>query len=88
VLLLLANPHKLDRVFRDLILEGMAREHLENTVHLGTFECAVVQFSDGIVFHFAHEDYTGFAVSIDADAEFEFHSFVDDCKAWIESTLD
>jgi hypothetical protein len=70
------------QIFRDLVLEGMARDHLEDVFHLGDFECGVMKFSGGTVFHFATGEYSGLAVSIDADAEFEFHAFVEDCRSW------
>ena len=79
------TDEELEQAFQDLILEGMARGHLEGVFRLGAFKCGVITFEEGIVFHFATGEYSGVAVSVDDDAEFEFNSFVADCTSWIDT---
>lgn len=70
-----------DRVHRDLVLQGVGREHLEDLFDAGGLRCSMHGFEDLTAFHFVGEGYTGLFVSVDADADLPLATFVERCKA-------
>lgn len=68
-----------DAVHRDLVLEGISREHLESLFEAGDFHCTMHRFDELTAFHFADTEYQGLFVSVDSDADVPLATFADTC---------
>lgn len=66
-------------VHRDLVLEGLSREHLENLFEAGELRCSMHRFGKMTAFHFPEVEHQGLFVSIDSDADVPMASFTDTC---------
>lgn len=74
------TPDEFDRIFKDLVLEGMYREHFENLFHVGQMECGVWGFEEAYIFYFPGPEYTGLVVSVDRDGPLDIDALVETCK--------
>ncbi len=68
-----------DPIHRNLVLEGISREHLEDLFGAGDLHCSMHRFDDMTAFHFAEEEYTGLFVSVESDVDLPLASFADTC---------
>jgi hypothetical protein len=68
-----------DDIHRDLVLEGISREHLEDLFDAGDLHCTMHRFDELTAFHFAEAEYRGLFVSVDSDADVPMASFADTC---------
>lgn len=68
-----------DDIHRDLVLEGISREHLEDLFDAGNLHCTMHRFDEVTAFHFAETEYRGLFVSVDSDADVPMASFADIC---------
>jgi len=68
-----------DAIHRDLVLEGIGREHLEDLFGAGDLRCSMHRFDEVTAFHFAEAKYTGLFVSVDSDVDLPLASFTDTC---------
>jgi hypothetical protein len=69
---------RIDRIHRELVLEGIGREYLEDLFDAGPLRCSMHGFEEAMTFHFADPD-SGLFVSVDSAAEVPLKSFVADC---------
>ncbi|MFB6071828.1 MAG: hypothetical protein ABEJ88_02570 [Halobacterium sp.] len=68
-----------DDIYRDLILEGISREHLEDLFEAGDLHCTMHRFDELTAFHFAEEEYSGLFVGVDSSADVPLATFADTC---------
>ncbi|MFB6269915.1 MAG: hypothetical protein ABEH83_08235 [Halobacterium sp.] len=68
-----------EAVHRDLVLEGISREHLEDLFRAGDLHCTMHRFDEITAFHFPDAEYTGLFVSVDSDADVPLATFADTC---------
>ncbi|WP_336034555.1 hypothetical protein [Halobacterium yunchengense] len=68
-----------DAIHRDLVLEGISREHLEGLFDAGRLHCTMHRFDQLTAFHFADAEHTGLFVSVDSDADVPLATFADAC---------
>ncbi|MGB9963756.1 hypothetical protein [Halobacterium sp. CBA1126] len=68
-----------DAIHRNLVLEGISREHLEDLFDAGNLRCSMHRFEEVTAFHFAEREYTGLFVSVDSDVDIPLASFTDTC---------
>lgn len=61
------TDEELDRIFDDLVLEGMERDHFEKLFHIGELECGAGGFEEAVAFYFPSVGYSGLVVSLDYD---------------------
>lgn len=64
-----------DEVHRELVLQGIGREHLEDMFGAGSLHCSMHRFDDLTAFHFVQDEYTGCFVSIDSDVHVDLPEF-------------
>ena len=70
----------LERIHRELVLQGIGREHLEDLYEGGRLQCSVHRFDELTACHFVESETTGRYVSIDSDATVDFETFVETCR--------
>jgi hypothetical protein len=68
-----------DDIHRDLVLEGISREHLEDLFGAGDLHCTMHRFEDVTAFHFADHEHEGLFVSVDSTADLPLATFADTC---------
>jgi hypothetical protein len=68
-----------DAIHRNLVLEGISREHLEDLFDAGALHCSMHRFDEMTAFHFAEAEYTGLFVSVESDVDLPLASFTDTC---------
>ncbi len=68
-----------DDIHRDLVLEGISRERLEDLFDAGDLRCSMHRFEEVTAFHFAEAEYAGLFVSIDSGVDVPLASFTDTC---------
>jgi len=68
-----------DGIHRNLVLEGISRDHLEDLFAAGDLRCSMLRFEEVTAFHFADAEYRGLFVSIDSGADLSLKSFTDTC---------
>lgn len=74
------TPDEFQRIFDDLILEGMEREYFEQLFHVGALECGAWGFEEAAIFYFPAEDYSGLVVSVDRDGPIDIDGLIETCK--------
>ncbi|WP_435179987.1 hypothetical protein [Halorussus sp. AFM4] len=57
-----------DRVHRELVLQGVGREYLEDLFDAGSLQCSVHRFDELAAYHFVRDENTGGYVSVDTGA--------------------
>jgi len=68
-----------EAIHRNLVLEGISREHLEDLFDAGELHCSMHRFDEVTAFHFAEREYEGLFVSVDSDVDIPLASFTDTC---------
>lgn len=68
-------------IFRDFVLEGMDREHVEGLFHVGDLQCAAWGFEEAVIFYFPGEGFSGLAVSVGRDGSVDADDLIETCKA-------
>jgi hypothetical protein len=71
------------RIFDDLVLEGMERQHFEGLFHVGQLECGAWGFEEAAVFYFPSMEYSGLVVSVDRDGPIDLDGLIEVCTAGI-----
>lgn len=74
---------ELDRVFRQISIEGMGYENFQELFHVGQMDCALYGFERALIFHFPPDPFHGLVVSIDRDVAFKPDSIIRICEAGI-----
>lgn len=70
---------ELERVFRDVRLESVGKPHQEDLYDHGRLNCTVRCFEDGVEIHFARDETSGTAVSLDPEVFVAHNTFVGKC---------
>ncbi|WP_232701028.1 hypothetical protein [Halobacterium wangiae] len=68
-----------DAIHRNLVLEGISRDHLEDMFGAGDLRCSMHRFETVTAFHFSEAEYRGLFVSIDSEADLSLKTFTDTC---------
>lgn len=71
---------EMDRVFDDLVLQGLGRDVLEEMFHAGEFECSMYGFEEAAMFHFVENGYSGLFVTFNRKTDFNLDSLIATCK--------
>ncbi|NHN57754.1 hypothetical protein G9466_01510 [Halorussus sp. JP-T4] len=66
-----------DRIHRELVLQGVGREYLEDLFDAGPLQCSVHRFEELTAYHFVRTEKTGGYVSADSDASVRLESLVE-----------
>ena len=74
---------EIDRVFRQISIEGMGYENFQQLFHVGQLECAIYGFERALIFHFPPDPFHGLVVSIDRDVSFNPDRTIDICRSGI-----
>lgn len=74
------TPDEFQRIFDDLVLEGMERDYFEQLFHVGELECGAWGFEEAAIFYFPAEEYSGLVVSVDRDGPIDIDSLIETCK--------
>jgi hypothetical protein len=75
------------KIFEDLVLEGMERNHFEQLFHIGALEGGAWGFEEAAVVYFPGEGYSGLVVSIDRNGPINIDRLIKLCRANIENGL-
>lgn len=67
------------QVHRDLVLQGIGRQHVEEMFEGGKLRSTIQHFDDLTVFYLSTGDYSGVFVSVDADVDLSVTTFTDLC---------
>lgn len=67
------------QVHRDLVLQGIGREHVEEMFDAGRLRSTIQHFDEVTVFYLSTGDYSGVFVSVDADVDLSVTTFTDIC---------
>ena len=67
----------LDRVHRELVLQGVGREYLEDLFDAGSLQCSVHRFDELTAYHFVRTEKTGGYVSVDTSAPVRMEPLVE-----------
>lgn len=81
------SPEEFSRIFDDLVLEGMEREHFERLFHVGALECGAWGFEEAAIFYFPGEDHSGLVVSVDRNGPINIDQLIERCTANIQNGL-
>lgn len=76
-----SKPRIFDKIHRELILEGMGTEYLEEVFDVGDLDCTMHSFEEAMCFHFVHGSLEGVFISIEPDTMVTLERFVGICKA-------
>ena len=76
--------HLAEDIHKDLIIEGIGRDYMEDLFDAGSLRCSMHRFDDLSAFHFVGKDYTGLFVSIDSDANVPLQEFSQLCRKLLE----
>jgi hypothetical protein len=77
------SREEVDRVFRQVSIEGMGYENFQQLFHVGRLECALYGFEGALIFHFPPDPFHGLVVSIDRDVSFNPDAIIDICQSGI-----
>lgn len=72
-----------DRIHRELIMEGISREYFEELFDAGDLECMALSFKEALAIHFAGPDHTGLYVAIDPGAVDPLPALSSRCESFI-----
>ncbi|MBX0285145.1 DUF7522 family protein [Haloarcula salinisoli] len=75
-----AKPRIFEKIHRELILEGMGTEYLEEVFGVGDLNCTMHSFEEAMCFHFVRGSLQGVFISIEPDAMVPLEEFVTICK--------
>ena len=67
----------LDRIHRELVLQGVGREYLEDLFDAGSLQCSVHRFDELTAYHFVRTEQTGGYVSVDTNSPVRTGSLVE-----------
>lgn len=76
---------EIEKVYDDLVIQGLSREFLEQLFHAGQLQCSMYGFEEATMFHFTGGDYSGLFVSIDRTRGLDLDAFISACKGAIEA---
>lgn len=62
-------------IHRELVLQGIGRDHLERLFEAGPLHCSMHRFEELTAFHFVRSEYTGIFISIDSQANVDLVEF-------------
>jgi len=74
-----AKPRIFDKIHRELILEGMGTEYLEDVFDVGNLNCTMHNFEEAMCFHFVRGSLKGVFISIEPDTMVPMEQFVSIC---------
>ncbi len=74
-----AKPRIFEKIHRELILEGMGTEYLEDVFDVGDLNCTMHSFEEAMCFHFVRGSMRGVFISIEPDALLPLEEFVEIC---------
>lgn len=74
------TAEEFQRIFDDLVLEGMEREYFEQLFHVGPLECGAWGFRDAVILYFPAESHSGLVVSVDRDGPIDIDGITRTCK--------
>jgi hypothetical protein len=67
----------------DRMRETIRQSRAERLFDLGGFDCSLLCFEDGVVFHFPQGRDRGTIISLDITAARQLHTFVEECSRQI-----
>lgn len=67
------------RIHRDLVLQGIGRQHVEGMFEAGRLQSTVQHFEELTAFYLSTGEYSGMFVSVDADVDLRVTTFTDLC---------
>lgn len=78
------TEEEFQRIFDDLVLEGIEREYFEQLFHVGELDCGAWGFEEAAIFYFPSVEYAGLVVSVDRDGPVDIDELIEVCKAGID----
>lgn len=80
----LVSAKDIERIHREMVLEGFSREYLEDLFGAGDLECTVFGFRETVAMHFAGPDHRGLYVAVDPGTFDPFPAFRKRCESFVE----
>ncbi|AUV84468.1 hypothetical protein C2R22_23260 (plasmid) [Salinigranum rubrum] len=70
---------QIEEIVEELRWGSFAKSNQEGLYNLGTLNCTVQCFDEGVVMQFFHDETSGALVSLDPEAASQLHRFVGEC---------